>query len=145
MVICIAFDFFKNHSEDVRFINFYSLLVKCFLGQNTHEFLCYLALIVLGLSLHSGFILKAIFIFGFTVWLSSKWVEYLCISLTICTQAPGILHTVKHSAEKKHLRIFFFSLYHWGTEINSFTVFKGLKHLFCLAVKQLCCQDFYEC
>lgn len=101
MVICIGFEYFKNHSEDDGFINFYSLLLKCFLGWNTHGFLCcYLTMNMLWLFLQSGFILKAIFFFfGFTVQLSSEWVEYLYISLIICTQAFWFVHPVKHSAE----------------------------------------------
>ena len=31
-----------------------------------------------------------------------------------------------------------FSPYHWGMEINSLTITKSFKHLFCLGVKQLC-------
>lgn len=88
------------------------------------------------LFLHLMFILKAVFfLLGFTIKSPSERIEYLYISLTICTQAFRFVHLVKCS-EENVLKAF--SSYHWETEINSLTLSKSFTHLFCLGIKQLC-------
>lgn len=55
--------------------------------------------------------------------------------LTICTPDFWFIHPVKCSLENV-LEVC--SPHQQGMEINSLTISKGLKHLFCLGVKQLC-------
>lgn len=64
---------------------------------------------------------------GFTVQISSEWVESLHISLTICTQSFWFVHPVKCSVENVFKDC---SPYHWGTEINSLTISKNFKTFF---------------